>query len=277
MADKIKIHISFYIFLFFIIYFNGFSLFFSYFLALFIHEYMHYILSKKYYKMSQTINIYPFGMNVSVNINNKNTWLNFFIFLIGPLTNIFFIFIVSSIWWYFPTTYFYTKDFVFANFCLGFFNIIPIYPLDGGNMILSLFNSSNSKLKILKIMKLCAIVFSILFMILFVLSCFYSANFSCFCISIFLLSTIFSYKDVIYNDIKNRINNNDCIKEYRAYVIRLTTKFEEIEKCMDNNKFIHFYLLGENNKVIRVFSQEEILDIFNEDLEKINFNRELQS
>ena len=262
MVNKIKVHYSFYIFLFFVIYFNGFLLFLSYFISLFIHEYSHYLLSKKYNKMSHTINIYPFGMNVCVNINNRNIVKNFMVFLIGPLCNIMLLLITVSLWWYYPQLYFYTKDFTLANFCLGFFNLIPIYPLDGGNMFLTICRTYKSKQKVIKIMKISAIIFSLLFLILFIISCFSVINFSCFCISIFLFSSLFSYNDILNNEIKNRCLNNDSIKEYKAYVINLNTKLNDIRKCIDNNAFVQFYLLNENNKIVRVFTQDEILKLF---------------
>ena len=178
MATKIKFHFTFFIFLFFVIYFNSFLLFFAYFISLFIHEYSHYLMSKRYGILSQTLNIYPFGMNINVNINCKNKADKFLIFLIGPLSNILMLLITISLWWCFPISYFYTLDFAIANFALGFFNLIPIYPLDGGNMILSVFNSVESKLKILKIMKIISIVVGGIFLFLFIpLSVYVKINF----------------------------------------------------------------------------------------------------
>lgn len=261
MGNKLKIHISFYIFLFFVIYFNGFSLFLSYFIALFLHEISHYFLSKRYSKLSQTINIYPFGMNVCVNLSNKNTRQNILIFLIGPMVNILLLFFTVALWWQFPITFFYTLDFALANFCLGFFNLIPIYPLDGGNMILQCFGSTKSKMKVLKIMRIFAIVFASLFLILFIISCFNSCNFSCFCVSIFLYSSLFTYDEIFNNEIKNCLTTSG-IKEYKAYVITLDTKYDEIKKCFDKNNFVQFYVVGKDNKVVKVFTQEEIKSVF---------------
>ena len=260
--SRLKIHFSFYIFLFFVIYFNNFSLFLAYFLALLIHEYSHYLLSKRYNKLSHTINIYPFGMDLSVNINNKNSFTNFCIYLIGPLINMILLLIVVSLWWHYPLLYFYTKDFALANFCLGFFNIIPIYPLDGGNMILELLSDYRKKQKALKVMMVFAIIFAIIFLFLFVISCFYSVNFSCLCIACFLISSLFSYKDVLNKEIKNKLSSVDNVKDYQAYVINMNTKLEDIKKCFNSSKFVHFYLLNDSNKVVKILTQEEIILLF---------------
>ena len=263
--SRIKIHYTFYLFLFLVIYFNGAGLFLSYFIALFIHEYSHYLLSKRYNKLSQSIIIYPFGMNVCVNISGQNVFRKFAIFLIGPLVNIILLLCVIVVWWFFPESFYYTESFAFANFCLGIFNLIPIYPLDGGNMILQLFPSRKAKYKLLKIMKFFAVILSIFFMMLFIISCFTSINFSCFCVSIFLMSTLFNYDEIMNNDLRE-IFYNRKVREYKSYVIRLDTKYEDLEKYFSDIDYVDFYLMDDNNKIIKILSQEEIKNLFNKKL-----------
>lgn len=260
METRLKIHYSFYIFLFFTIYFNGFYLFFSYFISLFIHEYSHYLLSKKHIQNTKNLIIYPSGMCLHVNNMSSNNIINFLIYLIGPLSNIILLLITMSLWWLFPVLFFYTREFVFANFILGFFNLIPIYPLDGGNMIFQLINSTKVKLKIINVMKIFSIISAIVFLILFIMSCFYTPNFSCFTISFFMFSSLFSYKNIIYDEIKNKFNNK--VKEHKAYIINYNTTYEDIKKCFDNNSFVQFYLVNDSNKIVKIFSQEDVEKIF---------------
>lgn len=261
METKLKIHTSFYIFLFFIIYFNGISIFFTYFLALIIHELSHYFVAKKYNILSRNINIYPFGMNVCVNMCGEYNNKKYLVYLIGPLVNILLLLITTSLWWYYPILYYYTNNFALANFCLGFFNLLPIYPLDGGNVILELLKGYRSKVKALKWMRVFAIIFGTFFLVIFILSCFYTLNFSCFCISFFMFSSVFSYKQILNNEINSKLKDSN-VKQLKAYVVKLNTKYEEIEKCFDKNYFVQFYIVNDDNKIIKIVNENQIKKMY---------------
>ena len=261
MGIKFKIYPSFYIFLFFVVYFNSFSFFFTYFISLFIHEYSHYILTKTYSITTKTINIHPFGMCLDVNSKSKNKTINLLVYLIGPISNILLFLVTISLWWAFPISYFYTRDFVMANFVLGFFNLIPLYPLDGGNLIMSCLSTATMRIKALKIMKKISLIVGCIFSFLFVVSCFYTINFSCFCIAFFMFSNLFSYKDFIDGEIKNRLCDNR-VREQRAYVINLNTDYDSIKKCFDDNYYVQFYVINDENKIIKILSQDDVEKVF---------------
>lgn len=200
-------------------------------------------------------------MKLNVITKTQNKLTNFFIYLIGPLSNILILLVTTTLWWYFPVTYFYTKDFALANFILGFFNIIPLYPLDGGNMILHSVRSSEIKFKILKIMKVACVIVGIIFLLLFIWSCFYTVNFSCFTISFFMFSSLSSYKEVINDEIKKKFENYN-LKEHKVYVINYSTKYDDIKKCFDDRYYIQFYLVNNDNKVVKIFNQDEVKKLF---------------
>ena len=209
-------------------------------------------------------------MCLDVNIENAKRMNKIFIYLIGPFSNILLLLITISVWWYFPVVYFYTRDFAFSNFILGFFNLIPLYPLDGGNVIISCISTIEGKLRILKIMKMVSIITGIIFLFLFIWSCFYIVNFSCFCISFFMFTSVLSYKDVVSKEIKNKLMRSD-IKQQKAYVIRLNTDYESIKKCFDDDFYVQFYVLNNDNKIVKIFNQDEIKEVFKSHIKQLNF------
>jgi stage IV sporulation protein FB len=219
--------------------------------------------------MTETININPYGMCLDVNIDNQNKASKILIFLIGPFSNILLLLIIISVWWCFPVVFFYTRDFAFANFILGFFNLIPLCPLDGGNVILSCISTIEGRLRALKIMKKISIILGVIFLILFIWSCFYVVNFSCFCISFFMLSSVLSYKEIVNKEIKNKLSGSD-IKQHKVYVIKPSTNYESIKECFDDNSYVQFYLLNDENKIVKIFSQDEIREVFKNHLTKLN-------
>lgn len=90
-----------------------------------------------------TIEIMPFGLSIAFegkveNYNKKVgkatklTLKKLLIALSGPLTNLFFILIFSI----FPISFFGIERqiIIYANILIGIFNLIPIYPLDGGRI-----------------------------------------------------------------------------------------------------------------------------------------------
>lgn len=257
MGLKIKTHYSFYLFLFFIVYFGGFFNIFYYFISLIIHELNHYFMSRNYGVMSESMYIYPFGVSLNVNKLNKSDKEKFLIYFAGPFSNILLSLICVAVWWCFPTMYFYLKDFVFVNIVLGVFNLIPIVPLDGGNIFLLFFKTKNTRVKVIKLMRIFSIIFSIFFLILFIVSCFFETNFSCFCISFFLFSASLN-SSISYDNIMDHIEEKK-VKECKIYVVNIHTKLCELYKYFDSSKYVQFYLVNDDHKIVKIVSQEDIL------------------
>ena len=89
-----------------------------------------------------------------------------------------------AFYWLIPQSYFYLNTFCFCNLILAIFNLLPVYPLDGGKIFRGIIRSD----KTYKILD-CSIRFSIasLFMCAFVISCFNNPNFLLLIMSIFFI------------------------------------------------------------------------------------------
>ena len=255
MGLKIKVHYSFYIFLFFVVYFCNFLMFFNYFLALFLHELSHYFISKTSNKMSETMYIYPYGLCLSVKNTSKNLSKNFLIFFIGPFVNILLALICVSVWWLFPLTFYYLKNFVFVNLMLGLFNLIPLVPLDGGNILLLFIKDKYSKRKVIKIMKIISLGFAILFLMLFVYSIFTAVNFTFFCIAFFFISVCIS-KPLDYNEVSKIACEK--VRDVVIYSVDVKTNIVDLKKYFDKTKFVQFYFLNDKKKIVKILSQDDL-------------------
>ncbi len=114
------------------------QLFLSYLAAMILHESAHAECAKRSGYVLKSIKIMPYGAALNGEFGGMTSRDELKIAAIGPLCNIFFATVFTAIWWIVPETYFFTSDFVGANVFLAAFNLIPVYPLDGGRMFYAL-------------------------------------------------------------------------------------------------------------------------------------------
>lgn len=107
-----------------------------------IHEMAHALTGVLLGLKIKKIEIFPFGLKIIYegNNNNKNIEIKkFIIVLVGPLINL--IIMVFAIAFNLHT------NIVYTNLIIAGFNLIPIYPLDGGRILKSLLSIKINKIK----------------------------------------------------------------------------------------------------------------------------------
>lgn len=158
-------------------------LLFNYLLALFLHEMAHlWVATTRGYTL-KTIKLDMFGLAVDLNerIDDKD---QFAINIAGPICNLLLCVLCLAMYWLFPISYFYLNTFCFANLAIAIFNLLPVYPLDGGKIFRGIIKSDKAY-KILD--KFIRYVLSLLFMSAFVVTCFKIPNFFLLALSIFFI------------------------------------------------------------------------------------------
>ena len=179
--NKIKIGPSVFILLLLCLIFSDFLLMFNYLLALFLHEMAHlFIATKRGYKLKEfKFDIAGMSLDLNDDISDKDC---FAINIAGPTLNLFICITCLALYWLIPSSYNYLNIFCYSNLFLAIFNLLPIYPLDGGKIFRGIIKSDRTY-KILDI--IIRYTLSLLFLALFILSIFYTIN--CF----YLIMTIF--------------------------------------------------------------------------------------
>lgn len=140
---KIRLHIKIFIFIAIFIITRQIKIYGLLMLFAIFHELGHMLAGIILGFKPDTIEIMPFGLSIGFegkveNYNKKVgkatklTLKKLLIALSGPLTNLFFILIFSI----FPISFFGIERqiIIYANILIGIFNLIPIYPLDGGRI-----------------------------------------------------------------------------------------------------------------------------------------------
>lgn len=170
---KIRLHPLFILLCVILAVFLQFQLLILAILCVIIHEYAHLIVAKKLGYTLNVLTLMPYGAVLSgEGVRDEDM---FAVAVAGPMVNLFISLIIVALWWIFPSTYSYTLYLFRTNMTIGLFNLMPLYPLDGGRIALSF---CKNKLKGLKVLKITNIIASVIFMILFVISAFLQINYT---------------------------------------------------------------------------------------------------
>ena len=194
---KFTIHPLFILFLFVFIYQGLFDVLLAYLITIVLHEFAHYFVAKKMGYHLNKFTLMPHGISLSgqnVLFSPKDEVI---IALAGPLFNVCIAIVGVAVWWLFPVTYVYTDIFIFANACTGLLNFLPIFPMDGGRILLALLGKKISRKRAFKVLKINGIIFSMLLICAFVVTTFLQVNFT------FLIMGIFCFLTVLWDDKTN--------------------------------------------------------------------------
>ena len=166
---------------------------FSYLIAVIIHEFAHADEAKNRGYILKSMSFTIFGASLKINDETMSSEDERAIAIAGPMSNLFLAIFFTALWWLFPSTYFFTMDFVWANLTVFLFNLLPVYPLDGGRVLLSYLSKKKPRAKAYKDLKIIGYILSfILFICFIVLLVFKVLNVSFLLVGIFIItSTIF--------------------------------------------------------------------------------------
>lgn len=178
-----KIDISFYVVALICIFFKVFNMFFYFFIFVLLHEIAHILVGKLFGLKCKKIVITPIGQFAILDkLETIDRNKKMLIVSAGVLLNLFFAFLFS----------FFTNEKMQLirniNLLIAFFNILPIYPLDGGRFLQYFLGSKIGDLKagniIRKISKILSLVLFILGFFQFML---FPYNLSLLCLGIYFI------------------------------------------------------------------------------------------
>lgn len=224
---------------------------FSYIVALVIHEFAH---SEEARKRGYTLNgmhVTIFGASLKMNVQSMKSEDERAIALAGPLSNLFLAIFCTALWWTFPSTYFFTLDFVWANLSLLIFNLLPVYPLDGGRITLSLLKSRMKEKNAYKVLKILGVTISIVLVLTSILTLFLGAfNLSIFLVGVFTtISTLFPERKCEYERLYKIGYRREKLKKglpIREIAVLPTMTMQSAYKLLSADKYTCFILVDDN-------------------------------
>lgn len=247
---KIKFGFSFVFLVLICVLTNSLLLLINYISALLLHELAHVFIALKRGYTLKEFKICLFGVSVELNekIDDKDS---FAVNIAGPVLNLFLCLVCVALYWLIPKSYQILNVFCIANLTLAVFNLLPIYPLDGGKIFESFIEPKKYK----KLNKIICVLLSTLAIIGFIFSCFYQVNWFLLLLSVFFISskTTFQSKMTIFKYSQSK-------KIEKVELLKATgeeTLFELLKKIKSKKYTIFYY----NNYTPKYIDEDEIIEL----------------
>lgn len=242
-----------------------------------MHELGHYFVARKLGYKLDSFFLAPYGVSLNYRDNVFENSDEIKIALAGPIVNLTLASFCIAVWWIFPESYNYTDVFVAQSISLALFNLLPVYPMDGGRVFLSLLNKNMMRERAIKIIKYLNTAFACFFFALFFISCFIDFNPTFALAGVFLIIGLFQsgfeskYKLASLFKKKNKkfskalvlyVNAEATMGELLKAIQpnRYTVFFVELPNCttiLDEKNVLNLSLLYPYNVSVKTVLQKE--------------------
>ncbi|MCX7748427.1 MAG: site-2 protease family protein [Clostridia bacterium] len=244
------------------------SKFLQIFVSILLHELGHVILAEILGAKVNSITILPIGIKASMEENALSVKKKVLVYLGGAIVNILLLLLSFMADTYYLGNTGNMGFFIFTNLCLAVFNLLPIIPLDGGNIVRELLNDKVGFIKAnIYIRKISEITLIGLVSIGIVQLHNNIFNFSLILIGIYIFFIIKKIKPMegSFMNMKQFFYRKERLLKIGAYpardiVVMKSMKLNDVVKCMDFDRFHIVHVLDENLKLIKHFTEQEILD-----------------
>ena len=260
---KITIEPLSFVALFLLIIFGWLEQVLFYVVELVLHEFSHFYVARKLGYVFDNITFSPFGAVLNGNKNVFKTKDEVMVALAGPVCNLLMAVLCVAVWWMFPSTYIFTHSFVIANMALFVFNMLPLFPLDMGRVVVACIRNTRKTKVLFKIYIVNSVIFAILLLVMFIVSAFSQINITLLLVAILLISSIFDVeKDIYYqhayvSKISSHYNSVTSVKEY---IVPQDTKLLKLLKYINKNSYSIFLFVDKGGNILYKLNEKQLLD-----------------
>ncbi|WP_297418655.1 M50 family metallopeptidase [Clostridium sp.] len=235
------------------------------FLWVILHEFAHIIVASKFGCKFNSVNISILGAKAELNdIDELTQKKKMVLYLAGPFFNIFMAVLAGFLYDYF--SYEFIRNSIVVNLCLGIFNLLPAYPLDGSRVCEILLSKKFLYKKSKKITEIFSFIISgALLLIFIIMMLLHKVN-----ISLFLAVILITYATILEGQRTMYIIMGDMIKKVRKlkkhnYIenksisVYYKKGLVNVLTLVDKNKFNSFYALNDDMELIGIIHEDELI------------------
>jgi len=238
----------------------------STFAAIIIHEMSHILVSIAKGRKLYCVRIFIIGINAIFCEDYKDTD-SFLINIAGPLSNI-----LISLMCVLMSTYYLPKSdnmrfFILTNIFLAIFNMLPVLPLDGGRIFRDILSSKVGLYKAHKYSRRVSKGLGLLIILIGIIQLHDNIyNFSLIFLGGYIFYCLkYDESEVYFMNIKNLVYKRSRFLRKGVYpgrelVVLKNMRLRDVVKNMDFDRFHIIYVLDENMRLLKIFTEQEIID-----------------
>jgi stage IV sporulation protein FB len=263
MKFRFRIHPLFWILGIILTFLGEGFLFLAYIFTAVAHEYAHSVTAAFYKCRTSEMVLYPYGAVMYGEFSSLKPSEEAIVAMSGPCFNLFISVIFTALWWIIPELYVYTDILVTVNVSVAIFNLLPVYPLDGGRILMSLLKIKWGAKKAFKVVRLLGMMCCGVFAALYIISVFNKINYTLAVTAIFLFCSATdakncgSVEEVIFPPAVRTLKRGVEIKHLQ--VSGDLTLFDAI-KLLSTQYYYVIHII-EDGKTVKVIKHEQLESI----------------
>lgn len=252
------------------------------FVSIAVHETGHMVMAHCFGCNINAVKVTPVGFSLSINSRDCSRIHSILIYLAGPAVNLL-LFAAGLLAASAFSGLSGMKLFSATNLYLAIFNLIPVFPLDGGRVLLEVLAGSIGLLAAGRMIRRLAMILSVALLLTGTYQLYISGfNFSLIIIGIYIFavlkmgrmeSALMNIRQIIYR--RSRLTKKG-IYPARDLVAMENTLLSETLKSMDFDRFHIVYVLDCELRLMKAFTENEIMNALVEGGESMTFEQLLK-
>ncbi len=264
---KFSIHPLFIVFVAALIYLGYFYVLLAYLITIVLHEFAHaFIANRLGYRLNH-ITLMPHGAALS----GQNAFFSardeILVAIAGPILNLILAVIGCALWWIWPESYAFTEQFVYANMVTAVLNCLPIFPLDGGRVVLALLSRNGNRTSAVKKIKVTGIIVSVSILVGFVITVFFVPNYTMLVFGSFLFVTaLLEDKSAYYSHINLLESKAPFLArglKIREIAVPETIELYKLFNAVTPDSLTDFNVIDKNYHIIGKITESELERLIN--------------